>query len=207
LIEGKTVLETHMKTWAKALSALLILGAVTTVHAQQGPGGGGPGGGQDNGGPGGGGPGGGGGGFGGGGPGGPPDPAEMRARMDERLKTALGTTDDAWATLQPLLDKVQELEHETDTGPLQHGRPHRPDDDGNDQQDQPAQSPIEVSIAALKKVLSDKASTDPQIETAMKAVEDAEKKTKDDLADAQKQLKAATSMRQQAVLVAVGILN
>jgi hypothetical protein len=192
-----------MKAWTKAMSAMVILSAVSTLHAQQGPGGG-----QDNGGPGGGGPGGGGFGGGPGGPGGgPPDPAEMRARMDERLKTALGTTDDAWATLQPLIDKVQELEHETDTGPLQHGRPRRPDDDGNDQQDDQAQSPIEASISTLKKVLSDKASTDPQIETAMKAVQDAEKKTRDELVDAQKQLKAAVSMRQQAVLVAVGILN
>ena len=45
------------------------------------------------------------------------------------------------------------------------------------------------------------------IETAMKAVQDAEKKTKEELADAQKQLKAAVNMRQQAVLVALGILN
>jgi hypothetical protein len=199
------MMELFMKKWAKLLSAMVIFGAVSTLHAQQqgGPPGGG-GGGQDNGGgPGGGGP-------GGGGPdgGGPPDPQEMQAMMDKRIKSALAVTDDAWATLQPMIDKVETLEHQSDNGPHMHGPPHREDqDDNGGPDDDHPQSPVEAAISNLKKVLSDKTSTDDKIEAATKAVEDAEKKTADDLEAARKELRAAVNTRQMAVLVALGVLN
>ena len=201
-----------MNEWSKLLSAAIIFAAVSAVHAQQQGGGGG---GQDNMGPGGGGPGGGGPGDPGGGPGGPgggpdggpPDPQQMQADMDRRVKALLGTTDDAWATLQPLIDKVQTLEHDSDTGPLMHGPPRPDDGNGDGPGDGPPQSASEKAITDLKKVLSDKSSTDEQITTAMKAAEDAEQKGKDDLAAARKELKAAVNLRQQAVLVALGILD
>jgi hypothetical protein len=239
-----------MKKLLKVLSAMTILAAVSTAHAQQM---GGPGGGQDNGGPGGGMQGG----PGGGPDGGPPDPQEMMARMDRRIKAAMGVSDDTWATVQPLVDKVQQLEHETDMGPLMHGRPQRPPQDDNggggpggggpggqdnaglggggpggggpggggpggqdnggpggggpgggpDAMDDHPQSPVESAISDLKKVLRDKSASDEKIESAMKAVEDAELKAKDDLEAARKELKAAVNLRQQAVLVALGILN
>jgi hypothetical protein len=184
---------------------MFLLAAVSAVHAQQGPGGG------QGGGPGGG-PGGGFGGGPGGGPGGPdggpPDPEEMRQMQDQRIKQALNVSDDTWSTLQPLIDKVEELEHQSDSGPLMHGPPHPDDDqDGDNQDDNRNQSPVESAISKLKKVLSDKSSTDDQIAAATKVVEDAEKKVADDLDVARKQLKAATNLREQAVLVALGVLN
>jgi hypothetical protein len=187
-----------MKAYVKILSGLFLLSAVSLVNAQQqGGGGGGPGGG----GPGGGGP---------GGPdGGPPDPEQMRQMMDQRIKQALQPTDDAWTTLQPMIDKVTELEHQADSGPLMHGRPHRDEDQDGDHQedDDRPQSPVEAAISKLKKVLSDKNSSEDTIKTATAAVEDAEKKVKDDLAAARKELKAAVNVRQAAVLVALGVLD
>ncbi len=128
--------------------------------------------------------------------------------MDHRIQENLQLSEDAWAKIQPLVDKVEELEHQADTGPLMHGPPH-PDDDGNgppDDDDRP-KSPVETAITALKKVLSDKNATDEQITAATKVVEDAEKKVADDLTDARKALKAALNTRQTAVLVAMGVLN
>jgi hypothetical protein len=175
----------HMRPYLKLLSVAFLLTAASAVHAQQGPGGG-PGG-PD---------------------GGPPDPEEMRQMMDQRIKQAMNPTDDEWTKLQPLIDKVEELEHQSDTGPRMHGPPHPEDDQNGDNPDgDHPQSPVESAISKLKKVLSDQASTDDQIATATKAVEDAEKKVKDDLAAARKELKAIVNLRQQAVLVALGVLD
>jgi hypothetical protein len=131
----------------------------------------------------------------------------MQAMMDKRIKSAMNVTDDAWATLKPLIDKVQQLEHESDTGPLMHGPPPRRDDDGNGPDDGPPQSATESAIPNLKQVLTDKSSTEDQIAAATKAVEDAEQKAKDDLTAARKELKAAVNLRQKAVLVALGVLD
>jgi hypothetical protein len=132
----------------------------------------------------------------------------MRQMMDQRIKQALQPTDDAWTTLQPLIDKVEELEHQSDSGPRMHGPPHPDDDqDGDNQDDDRPHSPVESAISKLKKVLSDKNSTDETIQTATTAVEDAEKKVKEDLAAARKELKAAVTLRQAAVLVALGVLD
>ncbi len=191
-----------MRKFLMVSSLSFLLSAVSAAHAQQqgGPGGGGPGGG----GPGMGGP---------GGPdGGPPDPEQMRAMMDTRIKKAMSVSDDAWATLQPLIDKVEDLEHQSDTGPMMHGPPH-PDDDGDDHDgpggddDDHPHSPVETAISNLKKVLADKSSTDDAVQTAMTAVEDAEKKVKEQLVAARKELKAAVTLRQQATLVALGVLD
>jgi hypothetical protein len=188
-----------MRKIVKLFSALCILTAVASVHAQQQGGppndpgafGGGPGGGP-------------------GGPGGPddgpPDPQRMQQMIDQRIKQAMNPTDDAWTKLQPLIDKVTELEHQTDTGPRMFGPPHRDDDDMNNDDNHP-QNPVESALSKLKKVLSDKGSSDATIAAATKVVEDAEKKAQDDLATARADLKAAADLRQQAVLVAMGVLN
>jgi len=38
------------------------------------------------------------------------DPAQFRQRMDERMKEALGATDEEWKVLQPKIEKVQRRE-------------------------------------------------------------------------------------------------
>jgi Spy/CpxP family protein refolding chaperone len=192
-----------MRIWTQLFLAAVILGAVSSAHAQQDPGGapggaaGGPGG-PDHGGPGGNGP-----------DGGPPDPREMQAMMDKRIQQNLQLTDDAWAKIQPLVDKVEQLAHEADTQHIMHHGPPRPDEDGMgpDDNDEHPKSAIETAITNLQKVLSDKSSTDNKIEAATKAAEDAEKKAADDLATARKALKAALNSRQTAVLVAMGVLD
>jgi hypothetical protein len=126
--------------------------------------------------------------------------------MDQRIKQAMNVSDDAWAKLQPLIDKVTELEHQTDTGPHMFGPPHPDDDDMNNDDNHP-QNPVESAMSKLKKVLADKGSSDATIAAATKVVEDAEKKAQDDLAAARADLKAAADLRQQAVLVALGVLN
>jgi len=44
------------------------------------------------------------------------DPAEMRQRMEERVKEMLGVDDTAWKAIQPKLEKVQRLQREAGEG-------------------------------------------------------------------------------------------
>lgn len=181
-----------MRGYAKALSVFFLLAAAAGAKAQQQMGPGGPPGGPD---------------------GGPPDPQQMQQMMEDHIKQNLAITDDAWTTLQPMVDKVLKLAHDTDTGPMMHGHPHHDDQDNGDGQgppdadDEHPHSAVETATTALKKVLADKSASDDKIQTAMKAVQDAEKKAKDDLDQARKSLRAAVNIRQQAVLVAMGVLN
>src|SRR5437588_12178669 len=51
-----------------------------------------------------------------GGPGGPPDFAQMRQLMMERLKDALAANDDEWKVIQPKVEKVQQLQRDAGAG-------------------------------------------------------------------------------------------
>ena len=45
--------------------------------------------------------------------GGPPDFAQMRQQMMDRLKDAMGASDDEWKVMQPKIDNVQQLQRQT----------------------------------------------------------------------------------------------
>lgn len=56
--------------------------------------------------------------------GGPPDFAQMRQQMMDRLKDAMGATDDEWKVIQPKIEKVQQLQRQTGgRGPGMFGPP------------------------------------------------------------------------------------
>jgi hypothetical protein len=43
---------------------------------------------------------------------GPPDFAEMRQRMMDRMKETIGVTDDEWKAMQPKIEKIQQLQRD-----------------------------------------------------------------------------------------------
>jgi hypothetical protein len=166
-------------------------------------------------------PGGGGGGPGGPG-GGPPDFAQMRQQMEDRMKEQLQVTDDQWDNLQPKIDKVQQLKRELRVGGGPGGPrggfgggpgggqggggpggpgggPGGPDGMGQD-------NAVQQAMADLHNSLQDNASDDTlkaKLATLRKAVADA----KTQLAAAEKDLSGAVNAHQQAVLVSMNILE
>lgn len=59
-----------------------------------------------------------------GGPGGSPKFAQMRQEMMDRLKEAMGASDDEWQVIQPKIEKVQQLQRQTGgRGPGMFGPP------------------------------------------------------------------------------------
>lgn len=180
-----------------AMVALMTIGAVGLAAnlapaqedpkppARQGEGGGGPGGGRGN-----------------------WDPAEMRKRMEERMKESMGATDDEWKVLQPKLEKVMTLQMQSRMGGMMGGRRGGgpggpPGGPGGDQ----AQSEVGKAGAELRAVLEDKDAKAEAIKPKLEALRAARAKAREELAKAQKDLRDVLSLRQEASLVSMGMLD
>jgi len=154
-----------------------------------------------------------------GGPGGF-DPARMRQMMEQRMKTQLGCTDDEWKVLGPRLTKVMTLRRQTSGGMgrmfMGRGPGGRPGGRQGDQQGQRQRprgpfggEPTAVDTAgdALQTTLQNTAATPDEIKAKLTALRAAREKAKQELAVAQKQLKEVLTLRQEAQLVMMGMLD
>lgn len=159
--------------------------------------------------------GGGGGGRGGRGGRGGFDPAAMRQRMMETLKTDIGATDEEWKALEPKVEKVMTLSMESRMGGMfMMGRGGRggPGGPGGPGGEAPASAPeptteIGKAAQALRQVIDNKEAKADEINSALKTYRDARAKSKADLEKAQKDLKEVLTVRQEAVLVTRGLLE
>jgi hypothetical protein len=132
-----------------------------------------------------------------GGNGGPPDFAQMRQQFAERIKEMLGTPDDEWKVLQPMIEKVQQLQREGFPRGMGPGGP-----DAN----QP-QSAAQVAAGALRALTDNDKAAPADIKTALDAVRKFRAKAKADLSAAQEELRAVLTSRQEATLVLLGMLE
>ena len=168
------------------------------------------------------------GGGGGGGRRGNFDPAQMRQRMTQFMKERLGATDDEWKAIEPLITKVIELQPRG--GGMFGGGRRGPGGPGGGQNaqggDQGAQGGQgggqggpggpgrgmfggqQIPEAeALQTVLDNKDSSPDQIKAATKAYRDALAKREKDLQKAREDLRGILSVRQEAQLVLMRILD
>jgi uncharacterized membrane protein len=161
------------------------------------------------------------------------DPEQMRQRMEQfrqqmgdRMKQALGVNDDEWKVLQPKIEKVQTLARQTRGGIMggmggaiggMFGRRNRPGGeadanrppDANRQPDpnRPPPSEVEKKAQALQKVLENKEAKPEEIKTALAALREARAKARQALETAQKELREVVTVRQEAQLVTMSILE
>ncbi|MBE3099604.1 MAG: hypothetical protein IMZ44_21000 [Planctomycetes bacterium] len=163
------------------------------------------------------------------------DPAEMQQRMEQfrtqmadRMKQALGASDDEWKVLQPRIEKVQTLSRATrggggmgsmmmggQRGGPQRGGPgggpsDRPPSDrppsDRPQSDRP-QSEVEKTSEALQKVLENKDAPAAEIKTALAALREAKAKARAELEAAQKELREVLTVRQEAQCEQLGLFD
>ena len=148
---------------------------------------------------------------------------QFRTQMADRMKQALGASDDEWKVLQPRIEKVQTLSRATrggggmgfmmmggQRGGPQRGGPgggpsDRPPSD-RPQSDRP-QSEVEKTSEALQKVLENKDAPAAEIKTALAALREARAKARAELETAQKELREVVTVRQEAQFVAMGLLD
>ena len=133
--------------------------------------------------------------------GGPPDPAQFRQRMMDRLKEQLGATDDEFKVIQPKLEKVMTSRGGGMMGGMGRGR--GPGGGG----DQPSDNPVIKAMQDLRTTLDNKEAKADDIAGKLKALRDARDKQREDNQKAQKDLKEVLTQRQEAVLVMWGMLD
>jgi Spy/CpxP family protein refolding chaperone len=181
--------------------ALFLLAALTApamAQQQPAPGGGGQGG-----------PGG----FGGG----RMDPAQFRQMMNDRMKELMGANDEEWKALQPRIEKIQQLSRDAsnfggmgllmDFGQGGGGGRGRgfggPGGPGGDRQPSAAQQ----KNTELVEVVKNKTSSPEQLKEKLAAAKAARAQAKAELAKAQEELRELLTVRQEAVLTAIGTLD
>jgi hypothetical protein len=144
---------------------------------------------------------------------------EFQKRMSERMKTSLKVTDDEWAVLQPLIEKVQAKQRESMGGRFGGfgGRGGGPGGGGGgggggaataggggggggDRGGSPESQ-------ALRTALENESTPPEELKAKLNAVRDARKRSAGELAAARGDLQKVVTVRQEAVLVSMGILE
>lgn len=149
--------------------------------------------------------------------------ADFRQRMLDRLKTALKATDEEWAVIAPLMEKVQTAQRETMSsrfggfgggfgrrgGGGGGGAPGENGGGGGGGQNQGNRPPRPTSpeADALRTALETDGTSTEEIKTKLQALRDARKKGAADLEQAREDLKKVLTLRQEAVLVQMGLLE
>jgi hypothetical protein len=151
------------------------------------------------------------------GPGGRFDPARMRQMMEQRMKEQLGVSDEEWKVIGPRLTKVMELNRQAGGGMgmgrlfMRRGpqgqrgpggdrpRPGRPE--GQEL------TPVQKAMDELDATLENESAAAEEIKAKLTALRGAREKARQQLATAQQELRQLLTLRQEAQLVMMGLLN
>ncbi|MFI5358076.1 MAG: hypothetical protein ACHQ4G_12145 [Opitutales bacterium] len=133
------------------------------------------------------------------------DPAAMRERMMTAIRTTLGVEkDDEWLLIQDRLNKVMELRRGTAGNPLMVFRI-LGNNDADSSRMRSFGGAMSPETSALVDALHNQA-PDAEIKTRLAQLRDARKRDEAQLTQAQEDLRAVLTVRQEAIAVAAGLL-
>ena len=152
------------------------------------------------------------------------DPERMRQMMDQRMREQLGATEQEWKVLGPRVTKVMELSRQTRGGGrggmmfggmggrggmMPGGMGGRGAGPGGGRPGAPDRqlTAVEKAQEQLRTLLDNRAATPDQIKTQLTALRTAREKAKQQLATAQQDLRKIITVRQEAQLVMMGMLD
>jgi hypothetical protein len=151
------------------------------------------------------------------GPGGQFDPERMRQMMEQRMQEALGATDDEWKVLGPRVMRVQDLNRQIGAGGRgMFGRGMRggPGGPGGPGADRPGGRGMNRELTEVEKIqqelqttLENTSAAPDQIKLQLTKLRAAREKAKQELAKAQQDLRQVLTIRQEATLVLMGLLD
>lgn len=154
------------------------------------------------------------------GPGGPQfDPAQMRQMMEQRMQEMLGATAEEWKVLGPRVMKVQELARQSGGGPGMMfgpmgrrgaGGPGGPGGDRVGGRGMPMNrelTEVEKIQEELQTLLENTTTTPEQIKQQVTKLRAAREKARQELAKAQQDLRQILTVRQEAQLILMGMLD
>jgi hypothetical protein len=153
------------------------------------------------------------------------DPAQMQQMMEQRMQEQLGATAEEWKVLGPRVMKVMALNRQVNAGGGGMFRMGMGGRRGGAQGDQAGPggpggpggrrgplaqgepTVVDKASEALQTTLENTAATPDEIKAKLTALRAAKEKAKTELAVAQQDLKQVLSVRQEAQLVLMGMLN
>ena len=155
------------------------------------------------------------------------DPAQMRQMMEQRMKEQLGATDEEWQVLGPRVTKVMNLSRQVSSGGgmgrgfmgrrggraggLQGGPQGGPPDGPQGGRRGPfgggEPTAVDTAADALQTTLGNTEATAEDIKAKLTAYRGAKEKAKQELAKAQQELRQVLTLRQEAQLVLMGMLD
>jgi hypothetical protein len=143
------------------------------------------------------------------------DPERMRQMMADRMKQQLGASDAEWQVIQPRLVKVMTLNRQVSGGPgragmfLGRGRPgmRGPGDRGPASPEGEEPTAVEKASEQLRTALENESASPEQLKQQLTALREAREKAKQELATAQQELRQILTLRQEAQLVLMGMLD
>lgn len=135
---------------------------------------------------------------------------DFRKRMNEQMKTSLKVNDEEWGVLQPLIEKVTEKQRETSTRSFGGFGGDRRSSSGGNNSGGDSSRPERAGTAerdALRTTLQNEGASTEEIKAKLAALRETRKKSSAELATAREELKKVVTVRQEAVLVSMGILE
>jgi hypothetical protein len=142
------------------------------------------------------------------------DPAQMRAQYLLRLKEQLGANDDEWKVLEPKLTKVMDASRASRSssgfgGGSTRGRGPGGGDSNRSStpQPDPNASPVSKASAELRAVVERKDAAANEYTEKLNALRAARAKAEAEQAAAEKELKDVLTPKQEAILVANGMIK
>jgi hypothetical protein len=146
------------------------------------------------------------------------DPEQMRVRMMDRMKTELSASDEEWTVIQPLLQDVMTKQRATAAGRFggmaamgaprgrpqaegqERGRPERPGAGGGAVMGS-------GEVEALSKALESPNTSAAELKAKLAEVRSARQKADSELKTAREELRKVLTLRQEASLVVMGLLD
>jgi hypothetical protein len=151
---------------------------------------------------------------------------EMQTMIAQNLKQLLGSTDEEWAVIGPKANKVYTLASSQSTGfnmrNLMRRNTAQGDAQGNSQNQTNTQGNMQqgrgmdnrslgaggdTALAELQTLLESEDATTTQIKNKISEVRNAREKARQELAKAQKELRELLTIKQEATLISLGLLE
>lgn len=130
------------------------------------------------------------------------DPSQMRAMMLGRIKQELNATDDEWKVIEPLVENVAEKQREARGGFGMGRAMRRPGSEAGG-----PGADMSQEVEALRTALDSEESSSEDIKSKVEAVRADRKKKESELKSAREELRKVLTLRQEARLVLMGLLD
>ena len=156
------------------------------------------------------------------------DPSQMQKMIEDRLKEQLDISDEEWTVIGPKVIKVVTLSFQSRGNPIGAmrmilpfgNRPGRPGDQGTSDRQNRSQrrnmmpdflgageSEVDTAMEELQTILENKNADPKLIKQAVTKVRRAKEKGQREAATAKKELRELLSVRQEAFLISMGLLD